>query len=75
MTIKHNVVVVGGIQHKAVGVARGLCVSACELCSLNKTECSPCTPRERGDGYDVIFKRHYRPTHKELMEWSMKKNA
>lgn len=64
--IEHNVVSAGGFYSKAVGFPKGLGVSACELCSLNTLECRPCTPRERNDGEDVIYKLHYRPKYNEL---------
>lgn len=65
MTIEHNVVVVGGMDYKAVDG------NSCDGCALvNTTACTrvSCTDDARADGKSVIFKRHYRPTHRELQK-------
>lgn len=64
--IEHNVVVVDGVEHKAVLRPRFISTSLCDVCSLRRTECRPCTPIERRDGKQVIYKLHYRPKHNEL---------
>lgn len=71
MTIEHNVVVVGGLEYKAVIDAQA---KGCSFCALERHldengECDePCVPPSRNDKCNVIFKRHYRPTHKELQK-------
>lgn len=71
MTIEHNVVVVGGLEYKAV-IAKF--AQGCNECELYKHidkfgDCDKsCTPVDRKDKSDVIFKRHYRPTQKELQK-------
>lgn len=72
MTIEHNVVVIGGLSYKAV---EGNSCDGCALINTNDCTRVPCTDDARHDGKSVIFKHHHRPTHKELMGWSMKKNA
>ncbi len=64
--IEHNVVVVDGLEYKAVIEPDVSDVLSCEICSLNNKECMSCTKEERNDGLNVIFKRHYRPRHNEL---------
>ena len=66
--IEHNVVVVGGVEHKAVKAGFG---GWCKRCSIDKLlgddDCSVCcTPSDRSDDSNVVFKRHYRPKHNEL---------
>lgn len=73
MTIEHNVVVVGGIEFKAVN---SVSVS-CENCAgeKNSYHClllrQQCADHQRIDNTEVIFKRHYRPTHKELQNLNL----
>ena len=64
--IEHNVVVDGGVEHKAVLRPKFISTSSCDVCSLRKTKCHPCTPIERYDGEQIIYKLHYRPKHNEL---------
>ena len=61
--IEHNVVVVDGVEYKAV---KGDCCDNCEFVGTNSCEPVPCTSVERNDGKHVIFKLHYRPKHNEL---------
>lgn len=67
--IEHNVVVVGGVEHKAV---IGSSSKGCSACTLNKYvdkfgDChTDFVPEDRYDRCNVIFKQHYRPKHNEL---------
>lgn len=71
MAIEHNVFVVNGLEYKAVKAKSG---QGCDDCELYKHvdkfgDCDKsCTPIDRKDKCNVIFKRHYRPTHKELQK-------
>lgn len=70
MTIEHNVIVVSGMECKAV---KSKSVMSCEDCCISNA-CvglamyTGCTAGSRRDNTSVIFKRHYRPTHKELQK-------
>lgn len=67
--VKHNVVVVGSLEYKAV---ESDSENTCEGCyaSIKGLDCEKfnCLSGARKDGKDVIFKRHYRPTYKELQK-------
>ena len=65
MNIDHNVIVVNGMDYKAVD---GNGCDGCALVSTTACTRAPCTISDRADGSNVIFKRHYRPTHKELQK-------
>lgn len=69
MTIEHNVVVVGGLEYKAVKCDASKC-SGC-VGEHNDLLCGAlysCIGDSRVDGEDVKYKRHYRSTHKELQK-------
>lgn len=63
--IEHNVVVVGGLEYKAVSCYR---FNPCKGCHLMDADCQAvdCNESSRDDGSTVRFKRHYRPKHNEL---------
>lgn len=67
--IEHNVVSVGGIEHKAV---MDVSSKGCSACALNdhldeNGDCDvKCVPTKRSDKCSVIFKRHYKPKHNEI---------
>lgn len=66
--IEHNVVVVGGVEYKAV---EPIGKDSCQGCDLSDMKCLKlsgvhCTQNRRNDKSSVIFKRHYRPKHNEL---------
>lgn len=66
--IEHNVVVVGGVEYKAVEPIERGCCNGCDLSDIKCLILSGvhCTKNKRNDKRDVIFKRHYRPKHNEI---------
>ena len=64
--IEHNVVVVDGVEYKAVKSG----ASGCEGCAGVGYALCPklgaCGAGERADGENVRFKIHYRPRYNEL---------
>lgn len=65
--IEHNVVVVGGVEYKAVKGEK----DSCHGCAAynNRRLChdlGKCNGSLRGDRVDVKYKRHYRPKCDEL---------
>lgn len=64
----HNIILVDGVEHKAVYVGES---RNCDQCSLEDTpscDYHPCMDFERADRKNVVYKRHYRPKHSELIE-------
>lgn len=65
--MEHNIVLFDDVEHKAVDahVTKG-----CHHCSLNgapSCDYHPCHASERDDETNVVYKRHYRPKHSELI--------
>ncbi len=76
MSIEHNVVVVGGLEYKAEIAGNRGCLQ-CDIAEQFKGNLGNChvmcgpMPRSSFNQEDLIFKRHHRPTHKDLQNLNL----